>query len=410
MRIIDLAQKDLLQMLRDWKAAAFLVIMPVLFTLLFGAIFSGGNTRPEETRIAVGVWDEDHSDLSRRLFELLQRSELIQPFRPHDNQSPADLQVQVEAGELAALVTIPVGYENDLKSGARPEMIIIINQASSASHTVRYQVQAYADQMLAAAETATFSTQVYAQMVGFSSPEAELVFLNQGIEIALESWERPAFRIQSTERVSEAQAKTEAVYSNNSFAHSSAGMMVQFALAGLISAGEVLVLERQSRALQRLLTTPIARYQILAGHYLAILAIVLLQLTILTVFGQVFLDVPYFSKPGATALIVVCTALFAASTGLLIGTLAKTPEHVIIFSLVPMFVLSGLGGAWMPLEFTNRTFQTIGHFTPLAWAMDGFKNVTVRGLGIEAALLPAAVLLAFAIVLFFLATWRFRFE
>ena len=43
-------------------------------------------------------------------------------------------------------------------------------------------------------------------------------------------------------------------------------MMLQFGLAGLISAAQVLVSERKSRCLQRLLTTPLQRYQILLGH------------------------------------------------------------------------------------------------------------------------------------------------
>ena len=34
MRIIDLALKDLLQIIRDWKAAFFLIVMPIGFTLL----------------------------------------------------------------------------------------------------------------------------------------------------------------------------------------------------------------------------------------------------------------------------------------------------------------------------------------------------------------------------------------
>jgi len=53
------------------------------------------------------------------------------------------------------------------------------------------------------------------------------------------------------------------------------------------------------------------------------------------------------------------------------------------------------------------TFQKIGHLSPVAWGMDGFKNVVIRGLGVEAVLLPAAVLLGFALAIFALAAWRF---
>ena len=41
MRVIDLAIKDLTQIVRDWRAAIFLLIMPIAFTILFGFAFGG---------------------------------------------------------------------------------------------------------------------------------------------------------------------------------------------------------------------------------------------------------------------------------------------------------------------------------------------------------------------------------
>jgi ABC-2 type transport system permease protein len=73
-----------------------------------------------------------------------------------------------------------------------------------------------------------------------------------------------------------------------------------------------------------------------------------------------------------------------------------------------MFLFAGLGGAWMPLEATGPVFQTIGHVSPIAWAMDGIKNITVRGLGMEAVILPCLALLMYAALFFGLAVLRFR--
>jgi ABC-2 type transport system permease protein len=47
---------------------------------------------------------------------------------------------------------------------------------------------------------------------------------------------------------------------------------------------------------------------------------------------------------------------------------------------------------------------------PTAWAIDGFENIVVRGLGLDSVLLPAAIVLGFAIAFFSVAIWRFRFE
>jgi hypothetical protein len=40
-RILDIAQKDLVQILRDRKTFMFLLIMPILFTFFFAVAFSG---------------------------------------------------------------------------------------------------------------------------------------------------------------------------------------------------------------------------------------------------------------------------------------------------------------------------------------------------------------------------------
>jgi ABC-2 type transport system permease protein len=71
-----------------------------------------------------------------------------------------------------------------------------------------------------------------------------------------------------------------------------------------------------------------------------------------------------------------------------------------------MFVFSGLGGAWVPLEVTGATFRAIGHLSPVAWGLDGFENICARGLGFESVLIPAAVLGGYAILFFTLAVWR----
>jgi ABC-2 type transport system permease protein len=101
--------------------------------------------------------------------------------------------------------------------------------------------------------------------------------------------------------------------------------------------------------------------------------------------------------------------LLVAALGLLVGVIARTEDQVILFSMVFMFVLTALAGAWFPLDVTGPAFNTIGHLTPGAWAMDGFQNIVVRGMGFSSVLLPAAVVLGYAVLVFSLALWRFRY-
>ena len=187
-------------------------------------------------------------------------------------------------------------------------------------------------------------------------------------------------------------------------------MIVQFAVFGLITSAMILVLERKNKVLQRLLTTPIRRTEVIAGHTLAMFLVVFVQEVILVLLGQYAFGVNYLRQPGAILLMMLGLALWAANLGLLIGALSQKEDQVIVLSLVAMFVFAAMGGAWFPLEVTGKTFAAIGHIMPTAWAMDGFQNVIMRGLSFSSVLVPASVLGVYAVVFFLLAVWRFRFE
>ena len=227
---------------------------------------------------------------------------------------------------------------------------------------------------------------------------------------AMAAWESPPVTIRHDESSALAGEAQEANSNYAVFAHASPGMMAQFAIAGLIGAAGILVVEKKTKSVQRLLTTNMSKGQILAGHFLAMFAMIFLQLSVLILFGQIFLDLPYLSRPLATLLMTVVTAIFTASLGMLIGAASKSEEQVVVLSLVPMFVLSALGGAWVPLEFMPATFYRVASVTPVAFVMDGYKDILVRGQGLEAVSPALLALLIYAAVLLALAIWRFRFD
>ena len=136
----------------------------------------------------------------------------------------------------------------------------------------------------------------------------------------------------------------------------------------------------------------------------------LVGVALLILFADLVLGVGYLRQPLATLLMVSTTVLWAASMGLFIGTVARNEEQVIMITILAMLLLAGLGGAWIPLEYTGEAFQTVGRLTPAAWAINGLENIVVRGLGLASVLLPAAVLLGFSAAFAGLALWRFRFE
>lgn len=82
--------------------------------------------------------------------------------------------------------------------------------------------------------------------------------------------------------------------------------------------------------------------------------------------------------------------------------------NILRATVIAMFVLSGLGGTWFPLEGAGQAFAAIGRLTPTAWAMTGFQNIILRGLDFSSVLLSAGVMLAYTAGFFALAVWRFR--
>jgi ABC-2 type transport system permease protein len=396
------------QMLQSWQTGFFLLIMPVAFTLLFGFIFGGIGGDADDPRLVLGVLDNDQSEYSQAFIEMLDASETVRPILNED-YTETTYRKEVEIGDLAGALVLPEGFGAALADGSPlPLSVIADENAVTTSQALQGAVLTAYNRQVGILLTAGLSRDAAAGSGEFSTAELEAAF-EEGLDLANQAWETPPVTIESAYTGAETDEQAAAI-EQNAFIHSSPGMMAQFAIAGLIGAAEMLVTERRSRALSRMLTTGFRRMGILTGHFLAMTGIIFLQLLVLAVFGQIFLGLNYLASPLATLLILAAAAMTNGALGLLIGALAKTSDTAVVFSLIPMFIFAGLGGAWTPLEFTSETVQFVGHFTPVAWMMDGLKDILARGAGLETVWLPVAVLLGFAALFFSLGAWRFKFE
>jgi ABC-type multidrug transport system, permease component len=392
-RILDITFKDLMQLARDVKTFMFLLLMPILFTFLFGYAFGGFSGGNSDSRLPVGYLSQDDHWVSDSLHELLDQSEVI---RLDENvfHSESDLEKLVADGDFAAAIIVPQGYGRAVLKGKTARLIVITDTNTSAWTTLEAELITLASRLDDAVRTATIIQQTGVEGIPF----------DYAFKKSLLAWDEPPIAVQETTSLALQKTSKESM----ALAHTAPGMMLQFAIAGLLTAAQVIVAERKSRTLQRLLTTATRRVHIVLGHYLAIFLLIFTQFVILIVFAQFALRVNYLRVPAATLLVAFCAALCISALGLLIGILAQTEEQAIIFSLIPMFVFAGLGGAWVPLEVTGPTFQAIGHLSPVAWGMDGFENILARGLGFQSVLLPTMALIGYAIVFFVLAVLRFR--
>ena len=385
--------------------------MPILFTLFFGFILNPvySADSAKDNRLAVGIINQDVDGLIAPDFvDLLNQSESIRPTSIEDTSSD-QVNQQLTDGDLAAVVIIPAGYSDHLLSGQEINLQVIVDQNTVAGQTAATTLETAANRLLRALETARLSAATFEQQAGFENDAQRETYIKEGFSQAMTAWKTPPLSVQVQQSAAETSAQ-DAQITSSGFVQSSSGMIVQFAVFGLITSAMILVLERKHKVLQRLLTTSIRPAEIIAGHMLAMFLIVFAQEIILVLLGQFAFGVNYLRQPWAILLMMVCLAIWAASLGLLIGAISKKEDQVILLSLIAMFVFAALGGAWFPLEITGPTFSAIGHIMPTAWAMDGFQNIILRGLGASSVLVPAGILTAYSIVFFALAVWRFRYE
>ncbi len=396
MRIFDLALKDLSQILRDKKVLLFLVVMPIVFTLFMGFAYNAGESGGEniDSRLGLAYVDpQAESRLSQMLFARLEESDTVKVIRLEQAEALDSLR----RGEVAGVLVLPGDFDEQARAGKVPQLTLIAESNSSEGQSLYQLLRVPISQLMSAVEVASISADAQSDPAEFSP----------ALEVAWAKWDENS-RLERV-RLERATARVEeSWFGDTPYNQASPGILVQFAIMSLVTSAQILVNERKTRTLQRLMTTAMRPWEMVAGHLLAMFGLVFLQTALLVVFAQIVLGVNYLSEPLGALLVSVALCLWVAALGLLIGVLAKSDDQVVLFSLVSMFLFSSLGGTWFPLEASGGEFAALGRLMPSAWAMTGYQNILIRGLDLSAAWLPAAILLAYAVGFFLLAVWRFR--
>ena len=396
MRILELTFKDLSQIFRDKKSFLFLVAMPIAFTFFMGFAYrSADGDENADNRIPLALVDpEPASRLNKFLFTRLESSDSIKVVSMTEDEAMDALR----KGDVAGVLKVPVGFGEQVDAGKEAQLTLIADSASTEGQSLYQSLRVPISQLMSAVEVGRISADVH------SNPDEYV----PSIELAWSKWNE----VSKASLVKLEQAVAEETDSDwtggNPYNQSSPGILVQFSIFGMITSVQILVQEKKSRTLQRLITTNMRPWEIVTGHMLAMFAVTFLGTAMLIIFGQLVLDVNYMRESLGVLLISVALGLWVASMGLLIGVIAKEEQQVIMYSMIAMFLFSALGGTWFPLETTGGTFAAIGKAMPSAWAMNGYQNILIRGLGLESAWMPVLMLLVYALGFFLLGVWRFR--
>jgi ABC-2 type transport system permease protein len=137
--------------------------------------------------------------------------------------------------------------------------------------------------------------------------------------------------------------------------------------------------ERTTGTLERLMTMPLAKLDILLGYGIAfaLIAIVQAVLTSVVAFGLLDLEVA-----GSTVLVgalAVANALLGMSLGLFVSAFAQTEFQAVQF--MPAFVLPQLllCGLFVPREDMAGVLEAVSYALPLTYAFDALDRVTSGG-------------------------------
>ena len=167
--------------------------------------------------------------------------------------------------------------------------------------------------------------------------------------------------------------------------------------------------EKNDGTFQRILTAPLSKTALVVGKLLPYYLVNLIQIGLMFAVGVLLFDLRLGNLP---ALILVSLALSAAANGLglLVAAIGRTEAQVNGLSVLLAITLSALGGMMVPAFVMPGFMKTLSQFTPHAWALAGYHDVIIRGLGLRDVMDEAGALFGFSALFFLLALWRFRFD
>jgi ABC transporter DrrB family efflux protein len=150
--------------------------------------------------------------------------------------------------------------------------------------------------------------------------------------------------------------------------------------------------ERTTGTLERLMTMPLAKLDLLLGYGLAFGAVGLLQagITAGMAFGALGLDVA--GSEGLIVALAVGNALLGMALGLFLSAFAASEFQAVQF--LPAFVLPQLllCGLFVPRDQMSAALEAIAQALPLTYAYDALDQVAADGAGLGDIVLDVVVI------------------
>ena len=419
-----IVRKDLKLFLSDRSAVMMAFVVPIAIGSFFGAVFSGPRTEGETAKVGIAIVDQDGSAISRGI---------IASARTDKNLAVAAggaeaVREDVRRGRTTVGVVIPKGFGDAagkafFSGGEKPQLELLYDPSHGAELAMvrgvltQHVMQAVSKEMFTGAGGQKMIDETLANIDQLKMAPAQRALLRDMLSSARRFYEQEgtASRSQAPGMtlpyvVHEEAVTARANVAYNAYAHSFAGMGVQFLLFAAANLGVEILLERQRGQWKRLRSAPLSKLTLLGAKTVSMTIVALMSLLVSFGFAIAVWGVRIQGSLIGFLSVAVACALMAAAFGLLIAALGRTPAATRGVTTLAVLLMVMLGGAWVPTFIFPAWLQRITVVVPARWAVDGLDAMTWRGIGLVGAIAPTLAMLGFAALSWLVAVVRFRWE
>lgn len=426
--LLAMVRKDLQLFFSDRRSVIVSFVVPIAIASFFGSIFSGPGNGSEPARIAVAIVDQDSSAISKAILSGAQSDRNLKVTTPDE----AAARGVVKTGKTAVAVVIPKGFGEAAGSaffggGAKPALGFLYDPSRNVELAMvrgiltQHVMEAVSKEMFGGQQGKEQIEKTLPLIQGSSSMPADqkraLVemlgsvqrFYNQPAASGAPAAGAPR-GISMPYTVKEEAMTAGSNIAYNGYAHSFAGMAIQFLLFAMANMGVEMLLERQRGLWSRLRSAPISKTTMLMGKAISGALVSLMILGVSFGFAMIVFKVRIHGSVLGFLGIAVACALMASTFGLLVAALGNSPATARGVTTLAVLMMVMLGGAWVPTFIFPAWLQQFTLAVPVRWAVDGLDAMTWRGQGLRGAMMPVLVLIAFAGAFWTIAAARFRWS
>jgi ABC-2 type transport system permease protein len=166
---------------------------------------------------------------------------------------------------------------------------------------------------------------------------------------------------------------------------------------GFLLTGISFLRERSQGTLERLMASPVSRLDIVLGYLLGFFIFALTQTLIIVLFTIYALNIDYKGDLWQIFVFQVIVLVSSINLGILISAFARNEFQMVQF--IPLIILPQvfLCGLLWPVEQMSDPLQWIAKFLPLTYAVDGLREIMLKGKGLLDVGFDLGILVAFAV-------------